>query len=120
MTVLRRLDCVLEPNKPKVLARLDQLKDRSITDLGPILNRVAGQGFHNTSKLDFQTLKADPNHIARNLTHYIKSFSAKAREIIEYFGFDEQIVRLDAANRLYLTSARNEQNPWPRMVSSRW
>lgn len=100
MTVLRRLDCILEPTKEKVLQRLEGLKGGPVKDLEPILNRAAGQAFHNTSKFDFQSLKGDPNNIAVNLTHYIKCFSSKAREIIEYFGFEEQIIKLDKANRL--------------------
>lgn len=106
LTVLRRLDCVLEPTKAKVLAKLDALKDKKGTNIEPVLNRVSGHAFHNTSKLDFAKLKADPNQIAKNLTHYIKSFSTKAREIIEYFGFGEQIVKLDSANRLYLVVSK--------------
>jgi type I restriction enzyme M protein len=102
MTALRRLDCVLEPTKEKVLKRLERLRGSPVKDLEPILNRVAGQSFHNTSKFDFRTLKGDPNNIAANLTHYIKSFSSRAREVIEYFGFEEQIIKLDKANRLYL------------------
>ena len=102
MTVLRRLDCILEPTKEKVLQRLESLKGGPVKDLEPILNRAAGQAFHNTSKFDFQALKGDPNNIAANLTHYIKCFSSKAREIVEYFGFEEQIIKLDKANRLYL------------------
>jgi len=106
MTVLRRLDCVLEPTKEKVLKRLESLRGSPVKDLEPILNRVAGQSFHNTSKFDFRTLKGDPNNIAANLTHYIKSFSSKAREIVEYFGFEEQIIKLDKANRLYLVISK--------------
>lgn len=102
ITVLRRLDCVLEPTKEKVLKKAENLRGSPVKDLEPILNRVAGQSFHNTSKFDFRTLKGDPNNIAANLTHYIKSFSSRAREVIEYFGFEEQIIKLDKANRLYL------------------
>ena len=106
MTVLRRLDCVLEPTKEKVLKRVESLRGSPVKDLEPILNRVAGQSFHNTSKFDFRTLKGDPNNIAANLTHYIKSFSSKAQEIIEYFGFEEQIIKLDKVNRLYLVISK--------------
>lgn len=106
MTVLRRLDCVLEPTKEKVLKKLENLKGSPVKDFEPILNRVAGQAFHNTSKFDFRTLKGDPNNIAANLTHYVKSFSSKAREIIEYFGFEEQIIKLDKANCLYLVVSK--------------
>ena len=68
LTVLRRMDCVLTPTKGKVLAAFDKYKDKPDTAREPILNRVAGQQFHNTSKLDFAALKGDAPHIARNLS----------------------------------------------------
>lgn len=102
MTVLRRLDCVLEPTKDKVLAKLERLKSGKVKNLEPILNKVSGQAFHNTSRFTFEKLKGDPDNIASNLTHYIKSFSSRAREIIEHFGFEEQIAKLDESDRLYL------------------
>ena len=67
-----------------------------------MLNHVAGQAFHNTSRLDFPKLTDDPNNIAANLALYINSFSSRAREIIEYFGFEAEIEKLDKADRLYL------------------
>jgi type I restriction enzyme M protein len=106
MTVLRRLDCVLEPTKDKVLARAKALKGGKVKNVEPILNRVAGQPFHNTSRFTFETLKGDPNNIAANLLHYIKSFSNRAREIVEHFGFEQQIEKLDKADRLYLLVQR--------------
>ncbi|RLC70363.1 MAG: SAM-dependent DNA methyltransferase [Chloroflexi bacterium] len=102
LTVLRRLDCVLEPTKDQVLAKLASLEGGKIKNLEPILNRAAGQDFHNTSRFTFERLKGDPDNIAANLVQYIKSFSTRAREIIERFGFEEQIARLESADRLYL------------------
>jgi len=102
LTVLRRLDCVLEPTKEKVLAKHASMKGSKVENIEPILNRTAGQDFHNTSKLDFQKLKGEPDKIAANLTRYIKSFSTKAREILDYFGFEAEIAKLDEANRLYM------------------
>ncbi len=113
LTVLRRLDCVLEPTREKVRAKAEDLKRKGtpINNLEPVLNRAAMPPewpkdrpfpLHNTSKFDFRSLAGDPNNIAKNLTHYIKCFSSKAREIIEYFGFAEHIEKLDKANRLYL------------------
>ncbi|MFH1446021.1 MAG: type I restriction-modification system subunit M N-terminal domain-containing protein, partial [Chloroflexota bacterium] len=46
MTVLRRLDCVLEPTKEKVLTKLKEMKGGKVKNLEPILNRVARQPFH--------------------------------------------------------------------------
>lgn len=106
MTVLRRLDCVLEPTKEKVLQKLKAHEGSKIKNIEPILNRAAGQDFHNTSKFTFEKLKGDPNNIAANLTQYIKSFSTRAREIIEHFGFEEHIAKLDKADRLYLVVSK--------------
>ncbi|MTI60241.1 MAG: SAM-dependent DNA methyltransferase [Firmicutes bacterium] len=104
MTVLRRLDCVLEPSKEDVLKKKEELEKMGVKDPEPILNEVVGEGFqfHNQSKLDFEKLKDDPNNIAENLMYYINGFSESAREIIEYFNFTAHIQRLDKANILYL------------------
>ena len=106
LTVLRRLDCVLEPTKEKVLEKQKSLADSKFKNIEPILNKVAGSSFHNTSPFTFEKLKGDPDKIAANLTQYIKSFSSSAREIIDHFGFEEHIVRLDKADRLYLVVSK--------------
>ena len=98
LTVLRRMDCVLEPTKEKVLEKQKSLADSKFTNAEPILNRVAGQSFHNTSPNTIEKLKGDPDKIAANLTQYIKSFSSSAREILDHFGFEEHITRLDKAD----------------------
>src|SRR5512136_1486375 len=101
MTVLRRLDCVLADTKPRVLAKYDQVKGGQIQNLDPILSRITGVPFHNVSKLDFEKLKGDPNHIGANLLAYIKGFSPDARDIfLERFGFTTQIEKLDRDNLL--------------------
>jgi type I restriction enzyme M protein len=106
MTILRRLDCVLEPTKEKVLEKYDNLRGGKVKNLEPILNRVAGQAFHNISRFTFEKLKGDPDKIAANLIHYIQSFSSRARDIIEHFGFEEHIAKLDSADRLYLVVSK--------------
>ncbi len=106
LTVLRRLDCVLGQTKERVLAKAKSLKGGKVGNIEPILNRVAQMPFHNTSRLDFQKLKGEPDKIAANLTRYIKSFSKKAREIIEYFGFESEIAKLDEADRLFLVVSK--------------
>ena len=95
MTVLRRLDCVLKPTKQKVLDYLPKVKDKSDNAKDLILNNIAKHNFHNRSKYDFEKLKAEPDKIAANLRNYINGFSASAREIIEYFNFDDQIEKMD-------------------------
>lgn len=95
MTVLRRLDCVLAPNKQKVLDTLHKVEKSSETAKDKVLNATAGMNFHNRSKFDFDKIIADPNNVASNLRNYINGFSTSAREIIEYFNFDDQIDRMD-------------------------
>jgi len=105
LTVLRRLDCVLEPTKDKVRSEYERYKDR-IENLDPLLRAAAGQTFYNTSRYDFESMLADPATIADALRSYIAGFSPKARDIIDRFGFHTQITRLDDANLLYLVLPR--------------
>ncbi len=102
MTVLRRLDAVLEPTKDDILATHKKFKGKGEGILEAKLMKVTGVPFYNTSKFTFQKLLGDPNQIAQNLTHYIKGFSPRAREIVEYFGFEDHIAKLDKADRLFL------------------
>ena len=102
MTVLRRLDCVLEPTKQAVLDKAESLKGQPAGLRTKALQRVAGQHFYNTSRFDFERLKAEPGQIAANLRNYINGFSDEAREILDRFNFDVQITKLDQANLLYL------------------
>ena len=119
LTVLRRLDCVLESTKKNVIKKHEQTKAMNIQNLDPILNKVAGYNFHNKSSYDFDKLVADPNNIASNLRNYINGFSEDAREIIEQFDFDNQITKLEDSNLLFLVLKRfQEVNLHPDMISS--
>lgn len=95
MTVLRRLDSVLEPTKQKVLDYLPKVESLKESAKDIALNKVAGFNFHNRSQFNFDKLVADPNNVAVNLRNFINGFSSGAREIIEYFNFDDQIDRMD-------------------------
>src|SRR3989440_12554416 len=61
LTVLRRLDCVLEPTKAAVLERAKKL---TVDNVEPVLCAVSGEQFFNTSPLDFRRLLDDPRQIA--------------------------------------------------------
>ncbi len=102
LTVLRRLDCVLEPTKQKVLDHIPKLEAMNVQNTDVLLNKAAGFKFHNKSRYDFRSLKADPDNLAANLRHYINGFSEDARNIIEYFKFNEQIEKMDKNDLLYL------------------
>ena len=105
LTVLRRLDCVLEPTKAAVLARAAKLRGQ-VDNVEPVLSAVAGQRFYNTSPLDFPRLLDDPAQVAGNLRAYIAGFSSGAREVLDKFDFDTQITRLARADLLYLVLSR--------------
>lgn len=105
LVVLRRLDCVLEPTKTAVLERAESLKGRG-ENVEPVLCSVAGQQFYNMSRLDFRRLLDDPGNVAGNLRAYIAGFSPAARDVIDRFGFDAQIIRLAEKNLLYLVVSR--------------
>jgi type I restriction enzyme M protein len=118
LVVLRRLDCVLEPTKEMVLARHAALKGR-VENVEPVLQSVSGEGFYNTSPLDFRRLLDDPPNLARNLQSYIRGFSPSALDAIEKFGFDTQIARLAEKDLLYLVVAQfAEIDLHPNVVSN--
>ncbi|MDA8074441.1 MAG: class I SAM-dependent DNA methyltransferase [Actinomycetota bacterium] len=105
LTVLRRLDCVLEPTKAAVLARAAKLRGQ-VDNVEPVLCAVAGQRFYNTSPLDLPRLLDDPAQVAGNLRAYVAGFSSGAREVLDKFDFDTQITRLARADLLYLVLSR--------------
>jgi type I restriction enzyme M protein len=103
-TVLRRLDCVLEPTKKAVLDRVKTLPKKIDGAMREVmLNEASGQSFHNTSRFTFQKLLDDPNNLAANLNNIINSFSKDGREIfVDRFELPVQIAKLDKDNLLYL------------------
>ena len=58
MTVLRRLDSLLEPSQPAVLEMKTSLDKAKIIHQDQALRRAAGQAFYNTSKFTLRDLKA--------------------------------------------------------------
>ncbi len=105
LTVLRRLDCVLAPTKPEVLAVQAAYKGK-IENLDGLLAKASGYKFYNTSRYDFDRLLADAPQIAQNLRNYIAGFSSNMREVLEKFDFDNTISKLDEAGLLFLVVQR--------------
>ena len=101
LTVLRRFDCVLAENKDEVLAAADKTKSQSQTMRNIALESASGHKFYNTSRLDFERLLDDPNHVAQNLNAYITDFSENVRTVMERFAFGEQIAKMDEKNLLF-------------------
>jgi type I restriction enzyme M protein len=104
-TVLRRLDCVLEPTKPTVLAELG-IRTKAGLNPEPFLLRVSAQLFYNTSPLDMKKLMGDQSNIAENLRAYVQGFSQAVRDIFESFEFHVQIDKLAKSGLLYLVTEK--------------
>ncbi|MDK3019347.1 type I restriction-modification system subunit M [Pseudodonghicola flavimaris] len=97
-TLLRRLECVLEPTRDQVRETVKTMKDSPI-DLGVILRTQTGYPFYNTSNYDLRSLGA--TRTRQNLEDYIASFSDNARVIFEQFDFANTLARMDKAGVLY-------------------
>jgi len=98
-TVLRRLECVLEGSKPKVLATVETAKTLPEVARDKLLLNAAGQSFYNTSQLTLDTL--GEKQIGDHLDAYVRAFSKDAREVFEHFNFEASIGLLEDANLLY-------------------
>jgi len=105
LVVLRRLDCVLEPTKTKVLHAVERLAGK-VANVDPLLRQASGEQFYNTSPLDLRRLLDDPPRIADNLLAYMDGFSPAAKDVLEKFDFRTQIERLDRADLLYLVVSK--------------
>ena len=106
LTVLRRLDGLLEPTKDAVAAQLAKVGDQPDEIVERLLNRATGYKFHNRSRFTLSTLLGDDAHIAANLRAYISGFSAGVRDIMEMFNVDNEIDRMEKADLLYIVVKR--------------
>jgi type I restriction enzyme M protein len=100
LTLLRRLDQVLEPTKAEVLQEAAKYEGRGL-NMDPILRRAAKQRFYNTSPLSLSKVIADPDHAATQLRAYVAGFDAEVRDLFEAFDFDATITKLEKADRLF-------------------
>ena len=91
-TVLRRLECVLEPTRAAVLEAHETIKDKG-WDPDQMLTRASGHGFYNTSSYTLGSLGVADTRA--NLVDYLARFSANAQTIFEQFEFAAKIDRLD-------------------------
>jgi type I restriction enzyme M protein len=103
MTILRRLDAILEPHREPIaelLAGVDsEMRQTSL------VRKATGLRFFNTSKFTLTTLLKDPDGLEANLTEYVNSFSS-AIDVFDRFKFDDVIADLAEKNRLYIVVER--------------
>jgi type I restriction enzyme M protein len=122
MTVLRRLDAVLEPTKQAVLDMRASLDKARITNQDQALRQAAGQAFYNTSKFTLRDLKAraSQQQLKADFEAYLDGFSPNVQDILENFEFRNQIPRLSRADALgtlieKLVSPDINLSPYPVM-----
>ena len=124
MTVLRRLDAVLEPTKQAVLRMKAWLDKQGIVEQKETLRGAAGQAFYNTSKFTLHDLKAraSQQQLRADFEDYLDGFSPNVQDILENFEFRNLIPKLSRADALgtlieKLTSHDVNLSPTPVMNS---
>ncbi len=102
MTVLRRLDAVLEETKQSVLDMKSSLDEAGVIEQDPALRQAAGQAFYNTSKFTMRDLRARASRqkLKADFEAYLDGFSPNVQDILENFEFRNQIPRLSKADAL--------------------
>jgi type I restriction enzyme M protein len=99
--VLRRLDCILEPQKDEMVKLFNDLKNE-IDNPDQIIKKKTGLNFYNSSEYDLTRLKGEPNSLKINFPNYINGFSENVYDIIENFQLDKPVEKLIKNNKLYL------------------
>ena len=96
MTVLRRLDAVLEPTKQKVLEEKKWADGEGIEDQALVLESAAGQSFYNTSPFGLKDLtsRASRQQLRDDFSAYLDGFSPNVQDILDKFEFRNQVNRL--------------------------
>lgn len=101
--VLRRLECVLEPTRAKVLEASRAVPtgaDETIRE--KLLNRASGLKFSNATEWTLDRIKGDSAHLLANTNAYINGFTANVRDVlIDRFKLPSLLEDLDKANLLY-------------------
>ena len=100
MTVLRRLDAVLEGSKQAVLDMKATLDDAGVVEQDAALRQAAGQAFYNTSRFTLSDLRARANRqqLTAEFQEYLDGFSPNVQDILDNFEFRNQIPRLSRAD----------------------
>ena len=119
-TILRRMDCLLEPLADTIKKEVSRLGNATEEARDKILYRKTRMSFYGTSTYTMEALLADPENIADNLKAYINGLSKNMRDVfIEHFGFFNWVDRLDKQNLLYsLVKFFADKDLSPKSVST--
>jgi len=99
--VLRRLDCVIEPQKDKAF-KLHEKYKKKLKDFNQVIQSQLNLPFFNVSKFDLLRIKSDPNNVYKNFNNYINGYSKNVLDIIENFQIDPLVTKLNKNKKLYL------------------
>ena len=96
MTVIRRLDAVLEPTKEAVLRMKTQMDEAGVANADAALREASGESFYNTSRFRLRDLtsRARQQQLRADFEAYLDGFSPNVQEVLEKFEFRNQIQRL--------------------------
>ena len=96
MTVIRRLDAVLEPTKDEVRATKERLDAAGITNQEVALRQASGEAFYNTSPFRLRDLTSigQQQRLRANFEAYLDGFSPNIQEVLDKFKFHNQISTL--------------------------
>ncbi len=102
MTVIRRLDAVLEPSKEAVLGMKKHLDGAGIANQHVALCQASGEAFYNASPFTLRDLKsrAKQQQLKADFEAYLDGFSLNVQEILDKFKFRNQIPTLIEADIL--------------------
>ena len=102
MTVIRRLDVVLEPTKDAVLSMKKQLDAAGVTNQDAALRQAAGQAFYNASPFTLRDLRSrtKAQQLKADFETYLDGFSPNVQDILLKFKFHNQIPTLVEADIL--------------------
>ena len=102
MTVLRRLDVVLEDTAQDVLDMKAHLDKSKVVEQDAALRQAAGQDFYNTSKFTMRDLKSrgKQTQLKADFEAYLDGFSPNVQDILDNFEFRNQIAKLSKADAL--------------------
>ena len=122
MTVLRRLDAVLEDGKPAVREMKVSLDAAEVVEQDAALRQAAGQAFYNVSPFSLRDLRARASRqqLEADFRAWLNGFSPNVQDILDSFEFRNQISRLSRADALgalieKLTSRHINLSPDPVM-----
>ncbi|CAB0623766.1 type I restriction-modification system subunit M [Corynebacterium diphtheriae] len=104
MTILRRLDCVLEEHRTTIEPLVERFGSNPEL-LSAQVQRATGLPFYNTSPWTLKTLLGDPKGIEANLKHYVNGFSDNM-DVFERFKLAEEIATMAEKNILYIVVER--------------